>query len=154
LRPASLDWALDHALNFGDTTMLPLPFEYEAIQYDWAEVRKVLEKEDILKWTVRPHRTMLSPKAKYGFRIITQLDPLDFLIYAALVKEIGAHIENARVDRSVVFSYRFSPGTEGRLFDPSFGTQTTTGFSRTAIHRPIGILRFSLIQLSHLLSSI
>jgi hypothetical protein len=133
LRPASLDWALEHALNFGDTTMFPLPFEYEALQYDWAEVRKVLEKEDILEWTVRPHRAMLSPKAKYGFRIITQLDPLDFLIYAALVKETGADIENARVDRSVVFSYRFSPGTGGRLFDPSFGYSDFQETSKTFV---------------------
>jgi len=38
LHPDSLDWALDHALSFGDTTMFPLPFEYEAIRYDWSSI--------------------------------------------------------------------------------------------------------------------
>jgi hypothetical protein len=53
LRPDSLDWALDHALNFGDTTMFPLPFEYEALRYDWADVRKFLAQQDVQKWIVR-----------------------------------------------------------------------------------------------------
>ncbi|MDQ1639442.1 MAG: hypothetical protein QOF62_2781 [Pyrinomonadaceae bacterium] len=121
LRSDSLDWALDHALNFGDTTMFPLPFEYEAIKYDWLNVRAFLAGQDVLNWVVRPHRAMLSPKAKYGFRVMTQLDPLDFLIYASLVKEIGPDIELARIASDIAFSYRCLVGTGGQLFDPGIG---------------------------------
>ncbi len=117
LRPESLDWALDHALNFGDTTMFPLPFEYEAIKYDWLNVRAFLGAQDVLTWVVRAHRTMLSPKAKYGFRVMTQLDPLDFLLYASLVKEIGADIESARISSDIAFSYRCLVGPGGQLFE-------------------------------------
>ena len=119
LHPDSLDWALDHALNFGDTTMFPLPFEYDAIRYDWANVRSFLEQQDVLRWVVRPHRTMLSPKAKFGFRVITQLDPLDFLVYAALIRELGPDIEAARISPGIVFSFRFAPGSGGQLFAPA-----------------------------------
>src|SRR2546429_3480584 len=119
VQPESLDWALNHALKFGDTTMFPLPFEYEAIQHDWANLRGVLETHDVLQWIVRPHRTMLSPKTRHGFRVITQLDPLDFLIYASLVKEIADDIEAIRTSRDTVFSFRTLITAGGQLFDPS-----------------------------------
>src|SRR6266540_67018 len=113
----SLDWALEHALNYGDTSMFPLPFEYGAIKHDWSDVRNFLAAQDVLAWVVRPHRTMLSPKARFGFRVITQLDPLDFLIYAALIKEIGPDIETTRSGSDKVFSYRCLIGASGQLFD-------------------------------------
>ena len=52
IQPDSLDWALNHALNFGDTTMFPLPFEYEAIMKDWTKLRGILETQDVLQWIV------------------------------------------------------------------------------------------------------
>ncbi len=99
--------------------MFPLPFEYEAIRHDWTNLRGFLETQDVLKWIVRPHRTMLSPKARHGFRVITQLDPLDFLIYAALIKEIGNDLEAIRTSRDTVFSFRTLITPNGQLFDPS-----------------------------------
>lgn len=123
LRPNSLNWALEHALQYGDTDVFPLPFEYNALRHEWASVRGWLEKQDVLMWQVRPHRTLLSPKTRHGFRVITQLDPLDFLVFAAIVKELGQDIENHRVpiSQEVVFSYRFSPDVDGQLFDPDVG---------------------------------
>ena len=90
LQEESLDWALAQALRYGDTDLFPKPFEYEAIQHDWDNVRDYLMSEDVMRWNVRPHRSVLSPKAKFGFRIVTQLDPLDFLVFAATVREIAA----------------------------------------------------------------
>jgi hypothetical protein len=65
----------------------------------------------------------LSPKAKYGFRVITQLDPLDFLLFAATVKEIAADLEARRVPIAEhrVFSYRVQVTQEGQLFNPNIG---------------------------------
>ncbi len=97
LQANSLNWALEHALKYGDTDVFPLPFEYEAIRHDWTNLRTWLEGQNILEWQVRPHRTLLSPKAKHGFRVITQLDPLDFLIFAATIKEIASDIEASRI---------------------------------------------------------
>ncbi|PYS73829.1 MAG: hypothetical protein DMF73_04975 [Acidobacteria bacterium] len=31
LRPESLDWSLTHVLRYGDTDIVPVPFEYAAI---------------------------------------------------------------------------------------------------------------------------
>lgn len=123
LQANSLNWALEHALRFGDTDVFPLSFEYQAIQHDWNDLRTWLENQNILKWQVRPHRTLLSPKAKHGFRVITQLDPLDFLIFAATIREIAADIEDKRipVNQNIVFSYRFLVEADGQIFNPSIG---------------------------------
>lgn len=123
LQEKSLDWALAHALTYGDTDVFPLPFEYEAIKHNWSELRTYLAGTDLLSWKVRPPRTLLSAKARYGFRVVTQLDPLDFLLFAAVIKEIGPELEASRIaaDMEITFSYRFSPDGDGRIFDPSVG---------------------------------
>jgi hypothetical protein len=123
VQSSSLDWALKHTLRFGDTDVLPTPFEYTAIQTAWASVKSYLEKVDVLSWTVRAHRSLLAPKGRFAFRIITQLDPLDFLLYSAIIKEIAAEIESSRVplDQHIVFSYRVSIDSDGQLFDPNIG---------------------------------
>jgi reverse transcriptase-like protein len=123
ISPATLDWAIKHTTVFGDTDIFPVPFEYKAIQHDWVTIRDYLSGIDVLNWTTRPHRTLLSPKARYGFRPATQLDPLDFLIYASLVYEIGSDLEAKRIPVSdqTVFSYRFAPDGNGRIFDAAIG---------------------------------
>lgn len=50
LKANSLNWALEHALRYGDTDVFPLPFEYDAIQHDWTELRTWLEGHNILEW--------------------------------------------------------------------------------------------------------
>ena len=125
LSSSSLDWALKHAESYGDTDIFPLPFEFSAIRYDWDRLSAQLGSDDILRWEVRPHRESLSPKSNLGFRIATQLDPLDCLIYSALVYEIGQDLEAYRlpVDEEIVFSCRFAPRQDGTMLnrDVSYG---------------------------------
>lgn len=129
MRNDSLEWALKHIENYGDTDIFPVPFEYEAIRYLWdkntrelpngSTLKEYLRNQDMLQWTVRDFRRSLTPKHKYGFRLSTQLDPLDTLVYLALVHEIGEDIESKRIpaERNVSFSYRFNPDEDGRMFD-------------------------------------
>ena len=125
----SLDWALDHASLKGDTDIFPRAFEFEAIRHDWDAIKDYLQNKDVLKWITRPLRKCLSPKRRYGFRVATQLDPLDFLIFSALVYEIGHDIEGNRLTTSewydeVVLSCRFNPDKQGEIYDPSFNYRT------------------------------
>jgi len=119
----TLDWALKHIERYGDTDIFPIPFEYEAIRYSWDDIQSFLSGQDLYNYTVRPYRRCLSPKHRFGFRISTQLDPFDTLIYLALVYEIGEDIESKRIatDAETVFGYRFSPDEMGRFFDPNIG---------------------------------
>jgi hypothetical protein len=138
LQPASLDWALKHIETLGDTDIFPAPFEFQAIREWWnaspsptgpkqrVVVRDWLASLDMLNWVARTPRRCLSPKHHFGFRASTQLDPLDSLIYTALVYELGIDLEAARVPASdgIVHSYRFSPDTDGRMFDQNFGYES------------------------------
>ena len=117
LQEKSLDWALAHVETCGDTDVFPIPFEYKAIRHNWEILKPQLAKQNILEWTVRPLRILLAPKARYGFRIITQLDPLDFLLFAATIRELCTSIEVKRVSKSVVCSYRVAPTEDGQLFN-------------------------------------
>ena len=119
----SLDWAIKHATAFGDTDVFPKLFEFDAIQHDWDTIRTFLHDVNALEWTTRPPRTLLSPKSRYNFRAVTQLDPLDFLIFAALVSEIGADLEAKRIpiNEQTVYSYRFALDADGRMFDGRVG---------------------------------
>lgn len=122
LTDASLDWALKHALTWGDTDIFPDIFEFRAIADDWNKIKASLRESDILSWKVRPFRRCLVPKHRFGFRISTQLDPLDFLVFTALVREIGEKLELVRIPASenIVHSYRFSPDNDGRMFSDKY----------------------------------
>lgn len=123
LREASLDFALKHVENFGDTDIFPIPFEFTAIRWDWdAKIKPWLRNEDMQQWKIRPYRRCLTPKHRFGFRISTQPDPIDTLIYTGLIYELGDDIEAARLPKSknVSFSYRFQPNSDGRLYDSSY----------------------------------
>jgi hypothetical protein len=61
LKAESLNWAIDHALNYGDTGSLPLPFEYQAIEGSRDAMVDYLKSVDILEWKLRPSRVLLAP---------------------------------------------------------------------------------------------
>lgn len=119
----SLEWALKHIEKYGDTDIFPIPFEYKVIRYHWESgLKQYLLDQDLLKWTVRPHRRLLTPKHRYGFRVATQLDPLDCILFTALVYEIGSDIEKYRIDKRmrVCFSNRFLPNEDGDMYDKEY----------------------------------
>lgn len=123
LKEFSLDWALAHVLLYGDTNIFPALLEYEAIEEDWEEVKSWLLSQNILTWSVGSSRTVLAPKYPLGFRRVTQLDPFDYLVFSALIREIGKRLEEARIvkDANIVFSYRFRPTSKGKFFDDQVG---------------------------------
>lgn len=114
----ALDFALTHIITRSDTDIFPPAFEFNALFFDWDDVKTRLRSIDITSWEVRPHRTCLSPKRGLGFRIATQLDPLDTLMLTALVVEVGADLEAVRVpvEQQIVHSHRFSPDASGSLY--------------------------------------
>lgn len=124
--PDALDFAMAHVDRQGDTDILPPAFEHRAIKWSWPDVRDYLAQHDLDVWNVRPLRKCLSPKGPLGYRIATQLDPLDTLLLTALVYEIGSDIERARVsrDQGVVLSHRFDPDVNGRLYSKDFTFET------------------------------
>ena len=123
LSASSLDWALNNAERLGDTGFFPLPFEFSAIKHGWDKLSPLLASIDVSNWEARPHRECLSPKTALSFRIATELDPLDWLVYSALVYEIGEDLESYRLPQKDgnVFSWRFEPQTDGTMFSRKVG---------------------------------
>ncbi|ETF00571.1 reverse transcriptase [Advenella kashmirensis W13003] len=122
LSEEALNWALKHAINYSDTDIFPKAFEFSAIADGWADVKTTLQETDILKWTVRAYRRCLVPKNSFGFRISTQLDPLDFIVFTALVWEVGGRLERQRIPaiENIVHAYRFSPADDGRMYSTEY----------------------------------
>lgn len=122
VQESSLDWAMKAAILRGDTDLLPTPYEYEAIAADWQTLRHWLSNQDIHTWTTRRLRSCLVPKGRFTYRIATQFDPFDFLLFTALVFEAGDDLERHRLSKTqeIVLANRFDPDDEGRMFDSHY----------------------------------
>jgi hypothetical protein len=114
----SLDWAIGHLTRYGDTDLFPIPFEFALIKKDWAGLKPKLRQIDIGAHQWGAARQIIVQKDEVAFRRTTQLDPLDAVLFASIIHEIGRSIEQCRVKRNknVVFSYRFAPTRRGRLY--------------------------------------
>jgi hypothetical protein len=110
-------------LKFGDTDIFPVPFEFSCIKGAWRWLLPELQKIDLTTYRTRATRRMLVPKSNGGFRVATQLDPIDAIIYAALAYESAPLIEARRipVSKSAACSYRVDIDPSGRLFASESG---------------------------------
>jgi hypothetical protein len=131
LKETSLNWALRHVRKEGDTDLFPQPFEFDVIKKYWPSVLTELKLVQINAHTWKGPRRLMVPKSEFGFRAVCQLDPEDSILFAALVKEIGRSIERKRSSPAdnTVFSYRFDPGPDGRLYAGNTGWE---GFWQTS----------------------
>lgn len=118
--PEALDWALNHVEEFGDTVFVPGCFEYEAIRHSWPSVKSWILGQDLRQWAALDLRRLLASKSKYSFRYVTQLDPIENLVFTSLVYQVGSQLEAMRIPRSrdVVFSWRFEPLPSGQMYAP------------------------------------
>lgn len=126
LKECSLNWSLKSILKSGDSYIFPNPFEFDAIYQNWDDVKEHIMGLDILEYGLRDYRTIITPKSKYGFRISTQLDPLDSIIYNAIIFEINSELENVRIplSRDTVFSFRLDPQNDGTMYNPNYNWET------------------------------
>ncbi len=119
LSASSLDWALKHINHFGDTDIFPRPFEYAALQNDWVGFRDYLQRIDLSTYHTQSYIRGLLPKPIGGYRVVHQLDPIDTLLYTAMIYENANQIEATRASPEIACSYRVCPDTEGKFFDPA-----------------------------------
>lgn len=121
LEDETLDWALKHC-RYHSLNLLPIAFEYESLKTNWDEIKTYISSQNLKTWRTRPLRKFFVPRDTVGYRIITELDPIDHLIYASLIYEIGEDIENKRSPKECneVFSYRFQPNFNGSMYDPDY----------------------------------
>ncbi|ASV96717.1 RNA-directed DNA polymerase [Paraburkholderia aromaticivorans] len=104
----SLDFARAHITAFYDTDFYPKPFEYRALWYYWDEVKEHLQKVRPAELFVGPPKSIAWPKARGGYRVVHQLEPLDAIVYVALTHSVAEQIAEARMGPEVACSYRMS----------------------------------------------
>lgn len=119
----SLNWALTHLSRFGENDIFPFPFEYEAYRAIWPEVLKILSQSDLTSYEVGSTLKLLVAKGKWGFRVATQMDPFDCLLYTGMVHEFAPDIEAFRVSpaKKVACAYRLDIDTNGQFFQRNSG---------------------------------
>ena len=114
----SLEWALKHVKKYYDSDFYPRLFEFEAIQHSWTKVKREILKIDLDNYAPQTPFICLAPKKTETFRVVHQLDPIDTLIYTALLHEYSEKIEAFRIpsNKNIACSYRISPDIHGSYF--------------------------------------
>ncbi len=119
IKETALEWAFKHLTRYYDSDFYPKSFEFEAIENNWPSVKDFIIALDLNKYTPKSPFISLAPKANGTYRIVHKLDPIDSLIYTALVYEIHQIIEDYRIPASehIACSYRIKPDINGSFFD-------------------------------------
>jgi len=131
LKKESISWAIKSLNKQYDTYVFPYPFEFIAITENEDDVIDYIRDIDIYNAGIRPYRNALTPKSVLGFRIATQLDPIDSIISHSILYEIYDEIETARIPKSqdITFSFRLNPQSNGIMYDTKY---TWTSFKEKA----------------------
>lgn len=119
IKENALEWAFKHLTRYYDSDFYPKSFEFEAIACNWASVKDFIISLDLKKYTPKSPFISLAPKVNGTYRIVHKLDPIDSLIYTALVYELHQIIEDYRIPASeyIACSYRIKPDINGSFFD-------------------------------------
>jgi len=119
LNDESLDFARRHLTAYYDSDFFPKPFEFECIWFYWDELKQT--PRDSVAPRVPPF-SIPWKKARGGYRVVHQMDPLDAICYTATVHSLAQSIERARVPsgENIACSYRIRPNRES-FFDSGSG---------------------------------
>jgi hypothetical protein len=120
----NVDIAFEHLKKFGDSDIFPIPFEYQIMN---DECLKWISNQDAKKWIPAEAVKCLTAKALKGFRVATQLNPIDTVFYTALIVQEGDNLEKIRIPAKdkIVFSHRLKIDENSyKLFDPDYNYMT------------------------------
>lgn len=119
LSTASIERAIEHVATFGDTDVFPHPVETAFLIEKRKEIAAELSVLDLETFEPAQAIETISPKSRWGFRIVHQLPLLETLLFTAAAIEIGLDIESIKrpIDEFGPFAYRFDGSkSEASLF--------------------------------------
>lgn len=111
----SVAWALNAVAASSDSDLFPPTPEFKQAAGSPNGLLDALTSPELKDLEIGASMRFLVPKDDVSYRQATQLDPQDGLILTALVYQFGQRIEDRRLPRDQVFSYRFGP-TEAELY--------------------------------------
>ncbi len=116
LHPSSVEWSIDSVAQHSDGDLFPKIIEFEAIRDQQVQLVNLLSNADLFSFSPGPSRRFIVPKDEISYRQATQLDPQDSIILSALLYQYGKGIEDRRLPKNIVYSYRFGPTDEHGLY--------------------------------------
>jgi hypothetical protein len=119
----SLEFARRHIGAFYDTDFFPKPFEFLALWHCWDEVKAYLLATPLKEVLSSQPRVLPWHKARGGYRVVHQLEPIDALIYTALIYQVAEKVERARMGPQVSCAYRIEV-SENSFFSRGSGFDT------------------------------
>ncbi len=107
----SIKWSIDFIHKHSDGDLFPKIIENDAIVKNIDRFISLTEGKDISQSQFSPGacRRFIVPKDEISYRQATQLDPQDSILLTAIIYQYGQGIENRRLNKDIVFSYRFLP---------------------------------------------
>lgn len=87
LNASSLEWALRSVNQFGDSDLFTRPIEFQVLLDLGHDAIDALSGTDISTFRPGVVRRFVVPKDDLSYRTATQLDPLDSIVFTAIVYE-------------------------------------------------------------------
>lgn len=124
----AIELAIENVRKEGLTDIFPLPFEVSLLKSEHfrsflaTHIKTRISSNSLSGLKVYPISHVFFPKKDaYDFRRAALVQPVDTIVFLALVLMFADIIEKQRVEKrhKVVFSYRLKP-KDGYLFDPKF----------------------------------
>lgn len=106
LTDEALEFAKHHIDAFYDTDFFPKPFEFHALWHSWTDVKSYLLATKLGAVSSDQPKVMAWHKARGGYRVVHQLDPIDAIVYTALTYLIADKVESSRMGPDVSCAYR------------------------------------------------
>lgn len=123
LKQNYVEWAVKHLQKYSHSDFYPKIFEFNAIFHNWEQVKTFILSLDLDNYYPKSPMINLAQKPNGTFRIVHQLDPIDSIIYTALIREVCETIEGYRIPEhlKIACSYRIKPDLEGSFFASDTG---------------------------------
>jgi len=137
LSASSISRAVDHLCKYGDTDVFPHLIEIVFLRDKKTEVIQELAALDLDTFNPAQAIETISPKSRYGFRIVHQLLCLETLLFTAAAIEIGNDLEQSKrpvTEEFGPFSYRFSDGEDASIFLEGHTYRDWLNWQATTIH--------------------
>lgn len=96
----SILWALTHLRASGDSDLFPWACELDAFSASAGEVASFLRQKQLSDINPGAARRFMVPKDEVSFRLETQLDSIDSLVWSTLIHEFGSGMERRRTPNS------------------------------------------------------
>lgn len=113
----SIEWAIEFLVNHSDGDLFPRVLELDAIHEQKDDFIKLIENKPLNQFPPMPCRRFIVPKDELSYRQATQLHPQDSIVLSAIMHQFGQGVEDRRLDKKTVYSYRFLPTQDHGLYE-------------------------------------